>query len=260
MLLIEVKRRTRVYVAITITTIITAWYFVLIKRIHSIENKLLEKIAPSNIIAPTIISKRNEESSGRHQLPESNSTGICSCGGWQKWYYKGESAPSCCRRQTAMTVLNLVDFFESKNISYSPNGGGLVSTVRCGSLNRYDFDFDIYNSSQAKLQPLMEEWVQNENRAGGLLTKWGVTVGGLKWISNGWGDFNRRTPRGDVHLDFGVLNTDPPPFRPCSFYGRIITCRMMLLSCSLKSLERIGWLPDAGAVGTISGFAIRETN
>eukprot|EP00751_Fragilariopsis_kerguelensis_P003956 CAMPEP_0170816848 /NCGR_PEP_ID=MMETSP0733-20121128/39612_1 /TAXON_ID=186038 /ORGANISM="Fragilariopsis kerguelensis, Strain L26-C5" /LENGTH=139 /DNA_ID=CAMNT_0011176303 /DNA_START=1211 /DNA_END=1626 /DNA_ORIENTATION=- len=116
-----------------------------------------------------------------------------------------------------MTVLNLVDFFESKNISYSPNGGGLVSTVRCGSLNRYDFDFDIYNSSQAKLQPLMEEWVQNENRAGGLLTKWGVTVGGLKWISNGWGDFNRRTPRGDVHLDFGVLNTDPPAISPVLF-------------------------------------------
>lgn len=122
--------------------------------------------------------------------------------------------------------MNLVDFYERENVSYSPKGGGLVGVVRCGSLTSYEYDFDIiiFNHTQRTVEPLMKKWVKQEKQPGGLLTLIGVTVGGLKHIGNGWEDFNARTPRGDVHLDFEILETEAPPFRPCSLYGRIITC------------------------------------
>ena len=162
----------------------------------AIEGEVVE-VATTTNNKPAQLSK--EESSGRHVLPEDDSNGRCSCGGWQnKWYYKNESTPACCLRQTAETVFSVIDLFERYNISYSPDGGSLIGVVRCGSLLRYEYDFDfhIYNATQPAMKPLFEEWVLKENMKGGVLTRWGVTVGGLKHIRGGWGDFNKRTPKG----------------------------------------------------------------
>ena len=161
------------------------------------------EVATTTTANETYLDERQQNkvdvSSDRHHLPEDDSNGKCSCGGWQnKWYFKNESTPACCLRQTAETVFSFIDFFESHNMSYTPDGGSLIGIVRCGSLLRYEYDFDfhIYNATQPEIKPLFEEWVRKENVEGGILTRWGVTVGGLKHIRGGWGDFNKRTPKG----------------------------------------------------------------
>ena len=70
------------------------------------------------------------------------------------------------------TVFSVIDLFERYNISYSPDGGSLIGVVRCGSLLRYEYDFDfhIYNATQPAMKPLFEEWVLKENMKGGVLT------------------------------------------------------------------------------------------
>jgi len=196
-------------------------------NIQGLDPLLKSSHADIQVLDPEIKYGNSSHGSNRHRLPGNSSyTGPCSCGGWTKWYMHGGYSPSCCLRQTAETFLNLVDFFERENVSYSPKGGGLVGIVRCGSLTSYEYDFDIiiFNHTQRTVEPLMKKWVKQEKQPGGLLTLIGVTVGGLKHIRNGWGDFNARTPRGDVHLDFEILETEAPPLRPCSLYGRIITC------------------------------------
>lgn len=115
--------------------------------------------------------------------------------------------------------------------------------MRCGSLTswEYDFDWEIYDHPKDTLKPLMQKWMSQENEPGGLLTQWGVTVGGLKFINNGWGDFNPHTPRGDVHLDFGIVRQPPPSvFDRALFMDGYYPVVLMLMLYLHKSMGRIG--------------------
>lgn len=164
-----------------------------------------------------------DRSSGRLDLPSDAET--CSCGNWGRWNSRNASAPRCCIRQTADATLSVIDMLEMGEISYTLSGGTLLGAIRCGSMMAWDYDADFsIHASMEKMRPLFHEWQVNQSRPGGILSRMRVTVGGLEWIGGGWGSFNRKTKKGDVHLDFGFAEVEGAT-RPCQFHGRLVKCR-----------------------------------
>lgn len=153
------------------------------------------------------------------------------CGNWAEWVNAKQTAPACCLEQSKQVFYSIADALEKEHVAYSLSGGSLVGALRGGDMISWDYDVDleIYASPEQGSR-ILHKWVRDEKQPGGLLARFHVSVGGLSWVNNGWGDFNDRDKLsgGDVHLDIGFSTPDPdhpPDVRPCSFGSRVVQCR-----------------------------------
>ena len=160
------------------------------------------------------------------RIPQINASESCSCGGWGAWHGHNQSTPDCCIAQSTLILWAFADLFEQHGIKYTLKGGSLLGAIRCCQFLSYDYDIDLFvYTSEDRLKEIMDEWVEEQLKAEGILSQIGLTVGGLPWIGDGWGRFERSNfEKGDVHIDFQFGLSPNVSIVPCMFSGRIVEC------------------------------------